>query len=409
MHDGSPVLRRFLRRLVRIAFAVVALVMLLALAAAGAWWAARPVTPDAFYSPPAALPEAPGVLIRHERFARQIPAGALAWRILYTTTRADDTRAVASAIVLTSAASAAAPRPIVAWAHGTTGLAAGCAPSVMPDPFANLPARDVIVPEGLTLVATDYAGLGTPGGHAYLVGEDAARSVLDSVRAARQLPGLVLDSRFVVWGHSQGGNSALWSGIRAGDYAPGIKLLGVAALAPATDLRTLVATAQGSLFGRIVSAYLVSAYDARYADVAQAKYVRAGAERIVRDIAGRCVGGLATLVSAAAALLLPRDGIFDLDPTDGPLGSRLLDNTPLAPIQAPVFIAQGRRDDLVLPAVQQSFVNRRCAAGQAIDYRVYPGLDHVTLVGRASPLAADLIAWTHDRFAGRPAANTCRK
>jgi hypothetical protein len=36
--------------------------------------------------------------------------------------------------------------------------------------------------------ATDYPGLGTPGVHAYLMGESEGRAVLDSVRAARNLP-----------------------------------------------------------------------------------------------------------------------------------------------------------------------------------------------------------------------------
>jgi len=43
----------------------------------------------------------------------------------------------------------------------------------------------------------------------------------------------------VVWGHSQGGHAALWTGILAPTYAPEIAILGVAAVAPASDLGPL--------------------------------------------------------------------------------------------------------------------------------------------------------------------------
>lgn len=70
------------------------------------------------------------------------------------------------------------------------------------------------------IVATDYVGLGTAGPHPYLIGQGEARSLLDSVRAARQMPGLSLEPETVIWGHSQGGHAALWAGTLAPTYAP---------------------------------------------------------------------------------------------------------------------------------------------------------------------------------------------
>jgi acetyl esterase/lipase len=373
------------------------------------WWASRPAVPDAFYELALPKPAEPGALLRQEPFSRAIPAGARAWRILYSTTRADNSAAIASAIVLTSAKTTGSTRPIIAWAHGTTGIVPGCGPSVSANPFANVPAVDQVVREDWAFVATDYVGLGTRGGHAYLVGEDAARALLDAARAARRLPGTGLDDRVVVWGHSQGGNSALWAAGRARDYAPDLKLFGVAAQAPATDLKALVASAQSSTFGKIVSAFLIKAYGAAYPDVAEADYVNWWSRILAGDIASRCVGGWPTIFSILEARLLPRGGIFATDPAAGSLGRRLTQNTPLSPIPVPVFIAQGEIDDLVLPDVQGRYVARRCAQGQPIDYRVYRALDHVSLVGAASPLAADLVAWTRDRLEGRPATDNCKR
>lgn len=63
------------------------------------------------------------------------------------------------------------PRPVIAWTHGTTGVVEGCAPSVIADPFANVPAVQPLLDKGWIFVATDYAGQGTTGPHAYLIGK----------------------------------------------------------------------------------------------------------------------------------------------------------------------------------------------------------------------------------------------
>jgi alpha-beta hydrolase superfamily lysophospholipase len=372
------------------------------------WTASRPSQPDAFYGPPVQKPGEPGTLLRSESYTTQLPAGAKGWRILYATKRADDSAAVASAVVIASVQAGTSPRPAIAWAHGTTGIAPGCAPSVMA-PFANVPAVDRIVAENWIYVATDYVGLGTAGGHAYLVGEDAARAVLDAIRAARRLEGLAPDNRTVVWGHSQGGNSALWTGIRADDYAPDVNIVGVAALAPASDLPALFKSGQGTMFGKIVSSYLVHAYAAAYPDVGMSAYVTPRVRPLAGDIASRCVGGRATLFSVMETKLLPAAGIFARDPTSGPLGERLRQNTPATTIAAPVLIAQGSDDDLVQASLQYRYVAARCAAGQPSDYRIYPGRDHVSLVAGHAALDADLVAWSRDRFAGAPDTPNCRR
>lgn len=395
--------RSLLRRLGRAALWLIGAVLLLVLLTG---WLTRPAPPDLFYAPPAGPPARPGVLIRSEPFDRALPDGARAWRILYTTTRIDNRPAVASALVVVPARPSPAPLPVVAWAHGTTGIAPGCAPSVLADPFQNVPGVEGLLREGWAFVATDYPGLGTEGGHAYLVGDDAARAVLDAVRAARALPGLTLANRVVVWGHSQGGGSALWTGIRAPSYAPDVSLIGVAAMAPASDLPGLVTANRTTVPGRIISAYILRAYAAAYPDVDEDTYLGSVTAPLVRDIAARCMAGTKALFMVGEALLLP-NGIFAADPASGALGRRLRENIPTAPIAAPLLIAQGNDDPLVRPELQDGYVAARCAAGQAVDYRHYPGRDHLSLVAPDSPLIADLIAWTRDRFAGRPPSPNC--
>jgi pimeloyl-ACP methyl ester carboxylesterase len=370
------------------------------------WWAARPAKPDAFYAPPTDLPQEPGALLRQADFDRGVPPGARGWRILYGTTRHDGAPAVASAIVVVSRRPREEPRPLVAWTHGTTGFAPGCAPSLLEDPFANVPALGEAIDQGWVFVGTDYAGLGTAGPHAYLVGEGEARSALDSIRAVRQMKEFRLGDGAVVWGHSQGGHAALWTGILAPAYAPELSILGVAAIAPASDLGPLLEAVQGTMVGRIMSSFVLRSYGEAYPDVEPEGYVSGPTRWLARDLSGRCLAGRAALFSVVEALAVGRS-VFRIPPTSGSFGERLEQNTPTRPLRQPLLIAQGLADDLVPPQIQASFVRRICSAGQALEYRTYAERDHLSVLAPDSPFIAELIRWTEDRQAGRPAPVGC--
>ena len=163
------------------------------------------------------------------------------------------------------------------------------------------------------------------------------------------------------------------------------------------------------MFGKIVSSYLIKAYATAYPDVGIPAYVNARTRPLVGDIASRCVAGWPALFSIAETWLLPSAGIFARDPASGPLGERLRQNTPATAIAAPVLIAQGGADELVPPSLQSRYVAARCAAGQPIEYRLYAGRDHVSLVTSHSAFDAELVAWTRDRFAGLPDTPNCRR
>ncbi|MGE0028555.1 MAG: lipase family protein [Thermoleophilia bacterium] len=389
----------------------VAVTLLVALGLMGVSNAVRDSSPspDAFYEAPDDVPSQPGQLLRTEDFTRAVPAGAHGWRILYTTTRGDGSPALASAIVVVADDAPAGPRPALAWAHGTTGFAEKCAPSLLANPFAAgvMPALDQVLERGWVLVATDYVGLGTEGPHPYLIGDPEGRSVLDAVRAARQMDQVDVGDQTVVWGHSQGGGAALWTGIIAPRYAPDVPLAGVAALAPATRLPQIFDAVKDSPVGRIMGSYVVSAYAGTYDDVSFDDYIRPAARVSARETADRCLSGPEALVSVGTAL--GGESWFSQSPSDGPLGRRLQENVPNAPIQAPLLVAQGLADNLVLPAEQRAWVTGRCAAGQSLLYRTYGGFDHVGVVADpSSALPSDLLRWTEDRLAGLPQSTGCR-
>lgn len=363
---------------------------------------------DDFYAAPRDVPAEPGRLVRSEPLTRKVPANARAWRILYTSTRGDGTPALGSGIVVEPLTSG--PHPVIDWTHGTTGFAENCAPSILDEPFESgaLMVLPELIDQGWAVVATDYIGLGTRGPHGYLVGAEAAHAALDAVRAAHELPEAALGDQTVVWGHSQGGGAALWTGALADSYAPDVPLAGVAALAPASDLPGLVGNLPQVTGGSIFASFVIAAYTAVYPDVTWRQYVRPGAEAVMQAMAERCLSEPGTLVSALQALGMTRDPeLTSTDPTTGPLGARLAENVPPATISAPLLLGQGGADGLVVPSTQEEFVASVCAAGQQVDYRVYAGRDHVGLVRADSPLIPELIAWTKARFAGEPTEPAC--
>ena len=370
-----------------------------------AWWVSRVSPPGPFYEPPASVPATPGALLREEPFERFVPADARGWRILYTTTHADGTPAVDSAVVLAPRTPSPVPQPVLAWAHGTSGIVPGCAPSILNlDPARYTPAWTMAPAEGWILVEPDYPGLGTGGIHEYLIGEAEARTTLDAVRAARQIRGLSVADRTVVWGHSQGGHAAMWTGIVAPAYAPDVPIAGVAGLAPATDLPALFDAIHRTVGGRVLTALAFASYARAYPDVRFEDEVRAVARPIARDIASRCT--YPGVFSQLEALALG-DSILNGSPASGAFGRRLAENRPDRPIAAPLFVAQAMADDTITPALQDAYVARRCAAGQALTYARYGERDHMGLVAPDSPLRGDLLQWTRDRFAGTPAPTGC--
>src|SRR5256886_7875563 len=199
------------------------------------------LAPDAFYDPPSEIPRKPGALLRSEPLTDVIlPAGIRGWRILYATTVDDTTPATAVAIVFAPAVPPAGPRSVIAWEHATTGLLQKCMPSLLSTPTKGIPERDRIVMAGSVVIAPDYSFAEKGGPNPYLIGEGEARATLDSVRAAQQMSELTLDKRMVVWGYSQGGHAALWTGIVGPRYAPDLEILGVVAIAPAANIKNIL-------------------------------------------------------------------------------------------------------------------------------------------------------------------------
>src|SRR5277367_2453372 len=209
---------------------------------------------DFYRAPRSEAAGAPGTLVRQE-VIDGAPLGATAYRVLYRSSGLDNKPILVSGVVIVPPGDPPpGGRPIVAWAHPTSGIVPRCAPSLAIFLFEQIQGLRSFVRHGYIVAATDYPGLGTEGPHPYLVGASEARAVIDIVRAAQQVPNAQASERYAVWGHSQGGQAALFTGQLSASYAPELQLVGVAAAAPATDLKALLRDDADTDGGRNVTA-----------------------------------------------------------------------------------------------------------------------------------------------------------
>jgi hypothetical protein len=162
----------------------------------------------------------PGTVLEHSELPPSwwIPeVTSAAYRLTYLTTDASGRPAPSSGTVMVPRGTAPEGGwPVIAWAHGTTGIGDTCAPSVT-EPSGSDEDRTYLasfLERGYAIVATDYVGLGTPGVHPYLNGPVAAHNIVDIVKAGqnlnRALPaGQRMSRSWVGLGHSQGGGAAV--------------------------------------------------------------------------------------------------------------------------------------------------------------------------------------------------------
>jgi acetyl esterase/lipase len=359
---------------------------------------------------PGEIPGKPGSIIRIwplEGGGPGMGGNGDAFRMLYRSTNpSGQPIAVSGAIYIPSGPAPAGGRNIIAWAHPTSGVMPPCAPSLMPDVGGMMWNLGNMIARGHIVVATDYPGLGTEGIHPYLIGESEARSVLDSVRAARALPNSGASNRFAVWGHSQGGHAALYTGQVAARYAPDLKLVGVAAAAPATYLVELFdadkATEQDLLAMTVLSW-------SRLENLSVTTVVEPAAmpafERTARD----CLESVAEFEAIEKdESPLEREKFLKVDPSEAePWKGIMLRNSPgQAPAGAPVFIAQGTADTTVNPEITKRFAQALCAQGVRVSFVPLPGVSHV-FAARDSADAA--LNWMTERFRGAPAPSDCQR
>ncbi len=365
--------------------------------------------PGAFYEWEGEVP-APGTLLRSEPYDGEVPAGATASRILYSTTDRTGAAVVASAVV--AMPTEGEEHPVLAWQHGTTGVSAPCAPSLTDEALTEyaIPGIARAIERGWAVVATDYPGQGTSGPYPYLVGEGEGRATLDAVRAAHAVDGASLTEQAMIWGHSQGGHASLWAAQIAPEYAPEIEIVSVAALSAAWDplsLAQAVMSTGGGPLQDVITSFVLIPYADAYPDITLAQSVNPAGELIATTMATRCVTAPDTVVSIISGLATTWDvALFDIDLRTGATHDRLGENVASGIVSAPLFLGQGEDDEVIPIEHQRTLAAQLCADGRDVTVHEYAGKTHMGVIAEGAPLIDDLYAWA-DRVDAGDATGTC--
>lgn len=364
-------------------------------------------TEGTFYRTPGTVaPGPPGELIRSEPLLGA-PDGSRAWRVIYRSRDVTGADVAVSGIVV-APDGPGADRPVVSWAHPTTGAVGACAPSVGLDPFALIEGVHELLAAGYVIAATDYPGMGADGPSAYLIGTSEGNSVLDAARAARNIPETGAGSRLLLWGHSQGGQAALFAGQDARTYAPELSLEAVAVAAPAVELGELLEDDIGDDSGVTLGAYAFSAYQQVYGPTTPGlsldQILTPAGVAAIGSMEPLCLIGQKDELHAIAGPLV--GGFLMANPADvEPWSTILEENTPGAvPIRVPMLVAQGADDTLVKPATTAQYVAHLCSTGEHVDAKVYERIDHGTVAERAIP---DVLTTFAAALDGRTTPTTC--
>jgi pimeloyl-ACP methyl ester carboxylesterase len=388
-----------------------------------------------------------GQVIKQETISTSIK-GAQAWRMAYISSDVHERQTIATALVVAPISKApAGGRPILAWAHGTTGAAQNCGPSQVTNPAVPLnqyflvggnswtdygiPNLEELIKEGYVVVATDYQGLGGGGKHQYAVAGTNGRDLINSARAAISIKDAGASKRTIFYGWSQGGGATI-AAASLGDYlnkkgsvTDDLQVLGFVAMAP-DDAAVMIqnatkdqASADKAINGLIqlfsdnvfnFSHFAMTMWgtQAAYTNLKLSDmFTDQGAKVIDQVVSNKCMHVVADTLNYTYGnqfkTLLRDKPINTMAWVKSLIGGSVL---PVKPV-APVVIYWGTKDTAVPPIMHELYQKQMCAMGGNIERIQLPGEQtHFSTPGVSAPM---YLEWVKDRIAGKPTLNGCSK
>ena len=388
-----------------------------------------------------------GDIIRAEKIQTTIP-GVQAWKIAYVSSDVLDHKTLVTAIVASPAGNPPKDgRPIMAWAHGTTGTAETCGPSEVLNPVQplnqyflpsgnswtdfGLPAMKAFIKAGYVIVATDYQGLGGGGKHQYAVAATQAHDVINSIRAVTLLKEVDAGSRAIIYGWSQGGGATIAAASMSdylntkGSAQDHINVIGFVALAPydiaiifpnkklnnteaAHYLKKLSLEFSGNVFDFTHYVQNVWGMVAAFSQLKLSDIFTKHGATIANEILERkCMHAAADTFNFAysanySSLLRP-----NIRHAAAWIGAYKKGSVmPVKPM-APVIIYYGKDDTTVPPIMGKLYFDQMCQLGGNITRIQLPGNQtHFSTPGSSEPF---YVKWVAERFAGKPVINGCRQ
>lgn len=404
-----------------------------------------PVNMGAFYS---SLPDIQaetklGQLIKVEKLETSLQ-GAQAWKIAYVSSDVLGKKTLATGIVVAPSGSGHA-RPIMAWAHGTTGTAQTCGPSQILNPAQPLnqyflmngnswtdfgiPALNAFIKAGYVIVATDYQGLGGGGKHQYTVSVSQAHDVINSIRAVTQIKAAEAGSKAIIYGWSQGGGATITAAgltdyVRSADSVNDkVELMGFVAMAPydiAVALPDSIKTSDqaknyiqklsdsfsANIFNFTHFAQNVWGMTAAFPTLKLDDLLTPEGVKVVNDVMPRkCMHVASDTINFSYGQTYKQLLRKDINNAMAWVEAFRESSVPAVKPMAPVIIYWGTEDKTVPPIMGKLYYEQMCKMGGNITRVQLPGKQsHFTTPETAEPF---YVKWVADRFAGVEVKNGC--
>ena len=386
-----------------------------------------------------------GQIIKKEKIDTSVK-GAQAWKIAYVSSDVTGRKTIATGLIISPIGQAPKEgRPILTWAHGTTGSAQNCGPSQITNPTAPLneyflmdgnswtdygiPNVEEFIQEGYVIVATDYQGQGGGGKHQYAVAQTNGRDAINSARAASSMKEVGAGKKTIIYGWSQGGGATIAAAsmpdyqAQKGTAADDLQYLGFVALAPddvavmlanpPTDEAGATKLMNGFTQANVPNVFLFAHYmmglwgtQATFPNLKLTDVLTDEGAKVVEKLSSnKCVHVMADTFNYAygdsyKSLLKPTA-------TNSLAWVKAFVDGSVKPVKpvAPVVIYWGTKDTAVPPVMHELYQKQMCAMGANVGRNQLPGEQtHFTTPGVSAPM---YLAWVKDRIAGKPLANGC--
>jgi hypothetical protein len=352
-----------------------------------------------FYDIPSPVPAGKaGGLIRSEKFDDyDLPEEVSAVRILYHSHSATGEDVAASGVVLLpDRTPPVGGWPVIAWAHGFSGAARVCAPSLMRN-VEHGPFLSMYVNLGYAVVATDYVGLGTNFRNAVIDMDSNATDVINAVAAARAaVP--ALGAKWIAMGRSEGSLAAvavaeLEGEIRDPNYLGSVAISGVDDVKDINERMALGPSYRGV-------AWLAYGIKTVYPQFQVSDMIAAKGLPLYDQIEKICAGAEAGPEFARAEMLKP-------DWEQNKFVQQFFSRNTVGQRRAygPLLVISSAGDPAAPAVAAGQVVARMCKQGDRVQFYTYPGSDSGQVAGDS---VRDQIAWIEARFAGRAAPSNCR-
>lgn len=366
----------------------------------------------AFYQIDDISNRAPGTLLRQEPLEEhqslEYAAGNI--RLLYSSTEGlfgRETIAVSGALFLPEGTPPEGGWPLLAWTHGTVGIADVCAPSWNGRQSRDTTYLNYWLANGYAIVASDYQGLGTPGTHPYLATRPESYSNLDIIRAVQRADFPVSDA-VVLFGQSQGGGAALATGGFARSYAPELDIKGIVATGPPYfSAEALVAlnkvrprdVVDPKLGYNFLAMAMLEMIDPTFRIE---DYASSDGLLLAQAMEDTCYAQLKTRIKNDE---LTYNMAFDLSPTERLETAFQRMEYATLNLPMPVFLGTGGKDKDAPVRMQQALVRDACTAGSRVQAQFYPTGTHGSVVNGSTEDSSKFVSAA---FAGEHIPGNCQ-